>query len=97
MPFLVEQKGRVQNILVVNDHGRVEDSLDPKYAPTTLDDGTARYYNVAEIELPRLVEAGQTTDAIRRLIPSAAPPDAQPVAGERRAFTIPVATSKGLN
>nr|MBA3240229.1 HAMP domain-containing protein [Acidobacteriota bacterium] len=95
--FLKEQKGRVQNILVVNEQGRVDDSLDRKYAPTTLDDGTAKYYHISEIELPRLVEAGQTTGNIRQLIPSSPPPDARPVAGERRAFPIPVATSKGLN
>ncbi len=95
--FLVEQKGRVQNILVVDDHGRVDDSLDPKYAPVTLEDGTAKYYNIAEISLPRLVEAGQASGDIRRLIPSAPPPDAQPVAGTARAFTIPVSTDKGLN
>ncbi|MCA1634653.1 MAG: HAMP domain-containing protein [Acidobacteria bacterium] len=95
--FLKEQKGRVQNILVVNEQGRVDDSLDRKYAPTTLEDGTAKYYHISEIQLPRLVEAGQTTGNIRQLIPSSPPPDARPVAGEPRAFPIPVATSKGLN
>ena len=95
--FLKEQKGRVQNILVVNEQGRVDDSLDRKYAPTTLEDGTAKYYHISEIDLPRLVEAGQTTGNIRQLIPSSPPPGARTVAGERRAFPIPVATSKGLN
>ncbi|HEU4596914.1 MAG TPA: ATP-binding protein [Pyrinomonadaceae bacterium] len=95
--FLKEQKGRVQNILVVNDHGRVDDSLDSDYAPRTLEDGTAKYYHISEIKLPRLVEAGRTPNNIRQFLPSAPPPDAQPVAGEPRAFTIPVATSKGLN
>jgi signal transduction histidine kinase len=99
--FLKEQKGRVQNILVVNEHGRVDDSLDPKYAPTTLEDGTAKYYHISEIQLPRLVEAGQTSGNIQQLIKSPSTqggPRAFPIpAGEPRAFPIPVATSKGLN
>ena len=95
--FLKEQKGRVQNILVVNEKGRVDDSLDRKFAPTTLEDGTAKYYHISEIPLPRLVEAGQTTGNIRQLIPSSPPPDARPVAGAPRAFPIPVKTDKGLN
>ena len=95
--FLAEQKGRVRNVLIVSENGRVEDSLDKKYAPTTLDDGTTKYYNLSEMELPRLVEAGKATEDIRRLMPSAPPPDPQPVAGTPRTFTIPVATVKGLN
>ncbi len=96
-PFLKEQEGRVVNILIVNEQGRVDDSLDPEYAPTTLDDGTAKYFNIADIQLPRLVEAGQTTHDIRRLIPDAPPPSERPVAGESRAFPIPVETSDGVN
>ena len=95
--FLKEQKGRVVNILIVNEQGRVDDSLDPEYAPTTLEDGTARYFNIADIDLPRLVEAGQTTHDIRRLRPRSPPPSERPVAGESRAFPIPVETSDGVN
>ena len=96
VPFLQEQAGRVINILVVNEHGRVIDSLDPRYAPTTLPDKTEKYFSIGDVPLPRLVEAGQTTTYIRQLIPNAPPPSAQPIAGEQRAFPIPVETSRGM-
>ncbi|MDQ3804880.1 MAG: ATP-binding protein [Acidobacteriota bacterium] len=97
VPFLQEQAGRVINILVVNEHGRVDDSLDPRYAPSLLEDGTAKYLDIKDVSLPRLVEAGQTTKDIRRLLPGSPPPTDRPIAGENRAFPIPVETSGGVN
>ncbi|HYH83912.1 MAG TPA: HAMP domain-containing sensor histidine kinase [Pyrinomonadaceae bacterium] len=95
--FLQEQQGRVVNILVVRWDGRVDDSLDPQYAPATLEDGSYRYFNIKDVPLPRLVEAGQTTTNIRQLIPEYTADTGQPIAGEPRAFPIPVETSKGPN
>jgi signal transduction histidine kinase len=96
--FIVEQRGRVENILVVNGQGRVDDSLLRRWAPTTLDDGTAKYYHISEVQqLPRLVESGQTTDDIRRMRPNSPPPEAQPLSGSPRAFPIPIRTTKGVN
>jgi signal transduction histidine kinase len=95
--FLVEQGGRVQNILVINGQGRVDDSLLRQWAPTTLDDGTAKYYHISEVPLPRLVESGQTTNEIRRMRPNSPPPEPQPLSGSPRAFTIPIGTTKGVN
>ena len=94
--FLLREKhaGRITNVLVVKDEGGVanrlddgdliDDSLDPKFIPQRRDDGTVKYFTVDEAQLPRLVYADQSADA-------------QPVAGEPRAFTISAATSKGLN
>jgi signal transduction histidine kinase len=97
-PFLEAQAGRVMNILVVNEQGRIDDSLLPQYAPATLEDGTERYFNVRDVGLPRLVEAGRrTTNNIRQLLPASPPPVAMPDVGEPRAFPIPVKTSKGDN
>jgi len=95
--FLKDQQGRVQNILVVNEQGRIDDSLLRQWAPTTLDDGTAKYFNISEVPLPRLVESGQTTADIRQLQLNAPPPVQQPLAGEPRAFPVPIRTDKGLN
>ncbi|HEX3558518.1 MAG TPA: ATP-binding protein [Pyrinomonadaceae bacterium] len=95
--FLKEQQGRVQNILVVNEQGRIDDSLLREWAPTTLEDGTARYFNISEVPLPRLVDSGQTTADIRQLLPNSQPPERQPLAGEPRAFPVPIRTTKGLN
>ncbi|MDQ1522371.1 MAG: hypothetical protein QOE47_295, partial [Pyrinomonadaceae bacterium] len=94
--FLLREKhaGRVTNVLIVRDEGRVpnrlddediiDDSLDPKLNPEQLEDGTVRSFTVATANLPRLVNADQ-------------PANVQPVAGEPRAFTISAATSRGLN
>jgi signal transduction histidine kinase len=94
--FFLRQKyaGRITNVLVVKDEGRVpdrlddedliDDSLDTQFNPKQLEDGTRRYLTVAEARLPRLVNADQAASV-------------QPVAGEPRAFTISAATSKGLN
>jgi signal transduction histidine kinase len=95
--FLKQQEGRVVNILVVNEHGRIEDSLDPQFAPRTLEDGTAKYFDIRDVPLPRLVEAGGQPSELRRLVPNNPPPTDRPIAGEPRAITVPVQTSKGLS
>jgi signal transduction histidine kinase len=89
----------VVNVLVVRDDGRIDDSLDPAWKPTTLADGTPFYHYISEVRLPRLVEAGDSghaTEEIRQLL-RAAPPTGPPVAGEPRAFPIRVKTSSGFN
>lgn len=85
---------RITNVLVVRDEGRVanrlddddiiDDSLDPKFVPQTLEDGTAKFFKVSEAQLPRLVNADERATT-------------QPVAGEPRAVAISAATSQGLN
>ncbi|HEX8632782.1 MAG TPA: ATP-binding protein [Pyrinomonadaceae bacterium] len=94
--FLLREKhaGRITNVLVVKDEGRIpnrldgediiDDSLDPKFVPKQGEDGAVEFFNVDEAQLPRLVYADQRAST-------------QPVAGEPRAFTISAATSKGLN
>jgi signal transduction histidine kinase len=94
--FLLREKhaGRITNVLIVRDEGRIaerlddediiDDSLDPKFNPERLEDGTDRYFTVAGAQLPRLVNAEQLASA-------------PPVAGEPRAFIISAATSQGLN
>ena len=94
--FAERHEGRVINILVVNEHGRVDDSLDPKYAPRTLEDGTDKFFSIRDVALPRLVEAGTTTREIRTLIPAPPPPTGLLPAGENRAFPIPLQTDQGL-
>ncbi|HLL73650.1 MAG TPA: ATP-binding protein [Pyrinomonadaceae bacterium] len=90
----------VLNVLVVRDDGRIDDSLDPAWKPTTLDDGTYFYHYISEVRLPRLVEGGETGHAaeeLRRLLHAAPPPEGPPVAGEPRAFPVRVKTSSGYN
>ena len=97
--FLREQAGRVMNILVVREaDGRIEDSLDPKYRPETLEDGRPHYFNIAdpEVQLWKLVDAGEATAGFKRLRPLI-PVTSQPVVGEPRTFAIPLQTGNGLN
>jgi hypothetical protein len=94
--FLLREKhaGRITNVLIVKDEGRIpdrlddediiDDSLDPRLIPQRLEDGTDQFFTVSEAQLPRLVNAEQLGDA-------------RPIAGEPRAFTISAATSQGLN
>jgi signal transduction histidine kinase len=93
--FLKEQAGRVVNVLVVREDGRVDDSLDPKFRPETVSEGSYHYYNVAELHLPKLVDAGEVSEGFRRV--SSLPTTAQPVAGEPRTFAIPLQTDEGMN
>jgi signal transduction histidine kinase len=98
-PLLEEQKGRIINVLVVRDEdGRIEDSLDPDYRPETLDSGEAHYYYIsdAEVKLYKLVDAGEATEGFKQLRPSMQI-TSQPVSGEPRTFAIPLRTSRGLN
>ena len=96
-PLLDAQQGRVINILVVNDVGRIDDSLDPRYLPRTLADNSTQYFNAAEVlkRIP-LVNAGQSTDDIKELLRSSSALQ-QPVAGEPRAVPIRLETDKGFN
>ncbi|HEV2705445.1 MAG TPA: HAMP domain-containing protein, partial [Pyrinomonadaceae bacterium] len=96
VPFLKEREGRVINVLVINAEGRVDDSLDRRYAPAFGEDGEPRYYRIADVPLPKLVEAGQTTNEIRRLLPASFSAE-RPLALEPRAFPIPVRTNQGVN
>jgi signal transduction histidine kinase len=95
-PFLKEREGRVINVLVINAEGRVDDSLDRRYAPTAGEDGATRYARIADVPLPKLVEAGQTTNDIRRLLPASFSSE-RPLALEPRAFPIPVRTNRGVS
>ena len=93
--FLKEQAGRVVNVLVVREDGRVDDSLDPKFRPETVSEGSYHYYNVSELHLPKLVDAGEVSEGFRRV--SSLPTTAQAVAGEPRTFAIPLQTDEGMN
>ncbi|HVG28888.1 MAG TPA: HAMP domain-containing protein, partial [Pyrinomonadaceae bacterium] len=95
VPLLEEYKDRVLNVLVVNGEGRVDDSLDPRYRPTKLDDGSDHYFRVSEVALPKLVP-GQAADELGHFLTSR-PPHSEPIPGEPRAVPIALKTSEGNN
>jgi signal transduction histidine kinase len=96
--ILQEQTGRVINILVVREDGRVDDSLSPKYRPETISEGKYHYYNISdqEVGLPKLVDAGEVSEGFRQLLPSL-PTMTQPVSGEPRTFAIPLKAGGVMN
>ena len=94
-PLLDEQAGRVTNILVVDDKGRILDSL-KNYNPAQEEDGSLRYFQLQDIEhqLPPLINAleftGDNTD-----LPQASNDRPRVRAGAPRAIPIPIETEKG--
>jgi signal transduction histidine kinase len=95
---LAEQRGRVVNVLVVRQDGRIDDSLDTKYRPETISEGQYHYFYISdpEVQLPKLVDAGEVSEGFKRLLPSL-PTTTQPVAGEPRTFAIPLQTTNSMN
>ena len=96
--FLTEQAGRVDNVLVVNQDGRVDDSLAPRYRPETISEGQYHYYRIddPDVQLPKLVDVGEATRGFKRLLPSL-PTTTQPTAGEPRTFVVPLQTTSAIN
>lgn len=102
--FLAREADRLINILIVDDVGnvpdrldaedRVADSLDPKYNPQQMPDGSYRYLKLSEVPLPPIVEADATgapaeDDSFLRAYARATE------AGKPRAFPFPVLTDQG--
>ena len=96
--FLTEQAGRVENVLVVRQDGRIDDSLAPRYRPETISEGQYHYFRIddPDVQLPKLVDVGEATEGFKRLLPSL-PTTTQPTAGEPRTFVIPLQTTTAIN
>ena len=93
VPLLERTAERVINILVVNEQGRVDDSLDPTYQPKTREDNSTQFFNISEVPLPpKLIDAGQLIGALRQLQPSSRT-TLRPRTGEPRAFVFPISVS----
>lgn len=96
--LLTDQAGRIINVLVVRDEdGRIEDSLDPDFRPETLDSGEAHYYFISDrqVRLYDFVDAGEASAGFKRLVPLL-PTTKEPVSGNPRTFAIPLETERGL-
>lgn len=90
-----QQAGRLLNVLIVLENGDIDDSLNPNYIPRTLEDGTDRYVNIKDVNLPPLVDAGTATREVAALLNRSNTPPPQP--GAPRAFPIQAQTNKGKN
>src|SRR5437660_1095693 len=93
-PLLGEQADRVKNLLIVDEHGNIKDSLDNNQVPRQNPDKSVRYVKLKDISLPPLNSAVE-------LPPDNAPlPEGMTIsphnrAGSAGAFYFPVETDKG--
>src|SRR5438034_6914903 len=93
-PLLGAQSGRVKNVVIIDDLGNIENSLDKNQNPQVNADGSPRYVTVKDISLPPLNSAG---GPLSEDIPL---PEGMNVVPENRAgaagaFYFPVETEKG--
>src|SRR5205814_4029025 len=93
-PLLGDQTERVKNLLIVDDEGKIEDSLDPNEAPQLNPDKSTRYVYVKDISLPPLTSAVQLPSDNRSL-PAGMTEAAATLPGQPGAFYFPVETTKG--
>jgi signal transduction histidine kinase len=93
---LLEKKaGRVQDVLLVDDHGNIRDSLNnDDYTPRENPDRSVTYVQVGKIPLPPLNSAVQITEAYSNLPPGMTLAK-NLRAGDAGAFYFPVETNKG--
>ncbi len=94
VPLIGEGHGRVQNVLVVDGEGFIQDSLLGDYGPRKNEDNTAAHVNLRDVPLPPLrsaVELGEEAPGLPPWLSGTAA--ARP--GEPGAFYFPLETTKG--
>jgi len=94
-PLLNNRRVRVRNILVVDDAGNIQDSLNPEYNPGENEDKTPRYVQFKDIQLLPLRSVVQFTGESEQALPPWIPPSTTPDFGEAGAFYFPVQTDSG--
>ncbi|CAN5619151.1 MAG: HAMP domain-containing protein [Pyrinomonadaceae bacterium] len=93
-PLTGEENGRVQNVLVVDGEGFIQDSLIGDYGPRKNEDNSATYVRLKDVPLPPLNSAVELGDEAPGLPPwLTGRPAAKP--GEPGAFYFPLETTKG--
>jgi len=92
-PLLGAQSGRVKNVMIVDEEGNIENSLDKNQNPQVNADGSTRYVRVKEISLPLLNSAGGSSDDTT--LPEGMNVVLENRAGAAGAFYFPVETEKG--
>ena len=94
-PLLNNKRVRVRNILVVDDAGNIQDSLNPEYNPGENEDKTPRYVQFKDIQLLPLRSVVQFTGENEQPLPAWIPPSTSADFGEAGAFYFPVQTDQG--
>ena len=94
-PLLNNKRVRVRNILVVDDAGNIQDSLNPEYNPGENEDKSPRYVQFKDIQLLPLRSVVQFSDESGQNLPPWIPPSTSADFGEAGAFYFPVQTDQG--
>ena len=94
LSLLDKKSGRVEDVLLVDDHGNIRDSLNNENWFRKDPDGSMHYIQVGEIPLPPLHSAVEITEAYSDL-PSGMALARNLRAGDAGAFYFPVETNKG--
>lgn len=94
VPLLGEQSERVKNVLIVDEHGNIKDSLERNQTPRENPDKSIRYVKVKDISLPPLKSAVELPEFNTPL------PEGMTLAPrapdiDEGAFYFPVDTDKG--
>ncbi|MGZ8845065.1 MAG: HAMP domain-containing protein, partial [Pyrinomonadaceae bacterium] len=93
-PLLGEHSERIKNILIVDEHGNIKNSLDKNQAPQFNPDKSIRHVNVKDVGLPPLSSAVDlSTDSTP--LPQGMTIAPQNKAGSAGAFYFPVTTEMG--
>jgi signal transduction histidine kinase len=93
-PLVGEGHGRVQNVLVVDGEGFIQDSLISEYGPGKNEDNTDAYVHLRDVPLPPLSSAVELGDDAPGL-PSWLTGTTKALPGEPGAFYFPLETTKG--
>ncbi len=93
-PLLNDQTGRVQNVLVVDGTGNIQDSLRREFGPTENSDKSKSYVRLKDISLPPQKSAVELNEA--HSLPEGLSSEAQQLQpGDPGAFYFPVETTNG--
>lgn len=95
-PLFENKNVRVKNIFVVDDGGRIFDSLEPGYAPRQMPDNTTQYVQLKDLQLPPLRSAFQyISSQDQSPLPPWIPASTSSDFGGAGAIYFPVQTDRG--
>jgi signal transduction histidine kinase len=94
VPLLGEQSERVKNVLIVDEHGNIKDSLDSDQTPRENPDKSIRYVRVKDISLPPLKSAVELPE-FNTPLPEGMTLAPRAPEMDEGAFYFPVDTDKG--
>ena len=90
-----DRADRIRNVLIVDEHGMIKDSLDINQTPQQNSDKSIRYINVKDISLPPLKSAVDLREFTQDQLPQGMKLADAAAATTQAAFYFPVVTTSG--